>query len=204
MQMEPSNSPFPQPRVHRIPEWWHRPNILRGYCTPTVVRSIATLCGQHHTSANLHVVSAVRADPSLRPIACFLDRTPNTADGYAALLPIFFTEREVGRITRRPGDVEARIRSLRSTGRPSLTWWDLIREDLDAVLDRAQTEYFAGEDDMWFVPRMVRRARRVTCSNAYWNREVKEWNYGEGRWWLEAMFPKVSLATDRLISEYGF
>jgi hypothetical protein len=197
-------SPFPIPLTMHTPEWRRNPSILTPYCKPEVIRAMRSVSTTPTTSPNFPFVHALRLDPSLRPIEAVLNKPPTTANRYVGLLPVFFREGEVTRIAADTQAIERRIRDVWMQGRAYTTWWDVIWADLDLVCERAAVEYFAREDEMWIAPRVARRARRVTCSDAYRYREARGWSFGESTWWLSIVYPKGGKMLDRMVTDGGF
>ncbi|KAI1868500.1 uncharacterized protein JN550_006416 [Neoarthrinium moseri] len=195
-------APFPAPRIQRIAEWQRKPSILKPYCTPMVIAALKSI-DQRTTSINFHPINRIKVDPSLAPVLGDLWESPSTAASYTPLLRLFFTAPVVEGIVADVATIERRIRRHLTRG-VCCTWFDMLREDLDSVWERAEREHFAREEEMWFVPRLVRRSRRVTCSDAYRHREIKEWRWKDGKWWVESMFPKAKIVVDRMTDEHGF
>ncbi|KAK9416360.1 hypothetical protein SUNI508_01777 [Seiridium unicorne] len=104
--------------------------------------------------------------------------------------PALLHQKEVARISTDVENIKEHIVRLHHRPQDDYLWWDMLREDLDDVCAQAVKYYFAREEQMWFVPRLAHRCRRVTCSDQYRHREVKEWRWNEGQWWLKTAFPK--------------
>ncbi|KAK9779757.1 hypothetical protein SCAR479_03364 [Seiridium cardinale] len=182
-------SSFPTVKVQQNPEWRSNPNkFLKPYCQPVVINAIRSI--SKDATCNFHFVNILKTDASLAPIINVLNLPPTTADRYVPLLHLFFTKREVARISADVENIKERIVRLHHRPQDDYSWWDMLREDLDDVCARAIKDYFAREEQMWFVPRLAHRYRRVTCSDQYRHREIREWRWNDGQWWLKTAFPK--------------
>jgi hypothetical protein len=184
------------------PEWRRNPGILRAYCQPEVIDAIKLMGDK--SSVNFHFVNILRNNPAWDRVQSILNLTPSTADLYRCQLPFFFKQKEVERIMANPQKIETRIHRLVMRRRAEATYWDMIREDLDDVCQRAIVEHFAREDLQWIVPRLAHRSRRFGCGDAYAHREPTEWKIREVKWWLEGICPRFGKLVERLGSDVGF
>lgn len=188
--------------IQHNPEWRRDPRkYLTACCRPMVIEAIQAIPKQ--ATCSIHFVNSLKNHPSLIPVRNVLNLPPTTADRYVPLLHFFFTNEEVDRIATDMEGLKSRILRLHHRPQDIYTWWDMIRKDLDEVCDRAVKDYFAREEKMWIVPRLVHRCRRVNCPDQYHHRQVKEWRWKDKKWWLEITFLVMGEAKDKKQEVYA-
>jgi hypothetical protein len=200
---------FHPPRAISYPEWRRNPNILKPYCKPVVISAAKAM--RSNMSTNFHLIHILKNAPQWNCIQLSIfNDPPSSADNYLHNLDFLFEDKEVARISADLPKIEARLLRRRRPGKDQFTdkylfsYWDMFREDLDEVCERAAKGHFAREDDMFVLRRCARRSRRFGVKDAYQYREVRDWKPKEAKWWLYALYPKAGKAVDRMVSDAGF